>query len=45
MLLYGMIAAAVLLTLSAWVAASPPFSLLGCFVSSWAERCHGPLDD
>lgn len=44
MLLFVLIAAAVLLTLAVRVAASPPFAMLGCFVASWAERCRGPKD-
>jgi hypothetical protein len=42
MLLYLLIAAAVLLMLAVRIAASPPFALLGCFLASWAERCRSP---
>ena len=42
MLLYVLVAGALLLLLAARIAASPPFALLGCFFASWAERCRGP---
>ena len=40
MLLYILVAAALLLMLGARIAASPPFALLGRFFASWAERCR-----
>ena len=42
MLLYVLIAVAVLLMLAVRIAASPPFALLGCFFTTWAERCRAP---
>jgi hypothetical protein len=40
MLLYGLIAAALLLLVAVRIAASPTFAMLGCFLASWAERCR-----
>jgi hypothetical protein len=40
MLLWFLVAAAMLLILGVRIAASPPFALLGLFFSSWADRCR-----
>lgn len=43
MLLSLLVATALLLILGARIAASPPFALLACLFSTWADRCHnGP---
>lgn len=43
MLLSLLVTAALLLILGARIAASPPFVLLGCLFSGWADRCqNGP---
>jgi hypothetical protein len=43
-MLYGILVAAILATLLGMrIAALPPFALIRCLFSSWAERCrHGP---
>ena len=42
MLLWILVAVALLLMLAVRIASSPPFALLGCFFASWAERCRSP---
>ena len=45
MLRWFLVTTALLLILGVWIAASPPFALLGQFFSCWADRCHEPSGD